>query len=1080
VGAESFTVLAVLEARDRASEIFAKVDESLGKFSETAKKAADTATVAGDKIDEGLSRTASGADKLDIASARVSAAQEKATRTAKAQADAERNLLEAHKAAAAAADGDAAAQERLLEADRRLAAASKENAAAQKELSGTQKAAAAADTEAVAAARAQADAQKRSAENSAAAAGLLGKFGRVAGITALGLGVAAGVMVHAAGNFQDATTHLVTDAGESQKNLAMVQAGILKVSTATGQSAADITNAMYHVESSGFHAASGLAILKTAAEGARVGGADLDTTSKALVGTMTAYYGTSLTAAQVTKDSTSLMNQLVKTVGQGDMRMQDLASSLSNVTPVAAAAHISFAQVGGAIATMTAQGMTARQASQDLAHAIRSLVSPSNVQAVEMKAMGLNANVVAKNLGKTGLAGTLDEMRDAVLRNTSGGYVMLNLLKGMSPAAQGLANQILAGTITTKDMTKAMKQLSPEQYALVSRFKTSATSVAGLKQTFTGAMSKMLGGATGLNVGLMLTGKHMGDLNKSTAGIAAAAKKASGNVDGWSTIQGTFNFKLSQAKTGIENTGIAIGSALLPAASALLSKITAIVTPIAEWTAKHQKLTEILFGGVAAIAATIAILAGVTKAFKAVSSVVTDVGKAVKGTIGLLQKLAGTSKETAAAEEAASGEAAAAQEADAAEVAAANDEAAVESSGSWAASAGKMIASAARWVAQSAVKIATVTAAYAAAAASSAAKWALSAGKMIAQAAVWVGENIAKIAVVVAANVAGALATAAAWVVANAAMLLGIGLVVAAVAAAVYLIVSHWHDIVHGVEVAWNAVYSFIHKVISAVISFVKSHWVLIVSLITGPLGLAVIEIVKHWNQIKAFISRAVTAVIDFVKSHWRLIVGILGGPLVAGVLLVIKYWSDIKRWFTTGVSDVLGIFRRLPGQMLSIGENIVRGIWNGISGAAGWLLGKIGGFASSVLGGIGHAFGIGSPSKYTHQHGLMLGAGLGNGFLASLPKIMSAVRKVTGSVLGATSGLHAGSGAPGITSALLSSAIGPAGGGYGGGGNTYVIDVHDNHVMSDSDIDKLVGKIGHRLSTHTLVAGGRKFNIRG
>lgn len=1075
MGAESFTVLAILEARDRASEIFAKVDESLGRFSETARGAADTATVAGDKIDESLLKTVSGADALDLASARVAAAQEKATRTSEAQAEAEKALVDAHKAAAGAADDDVASQYRLLEAQQRLTVASKENAAAQKELSGAQKTQA--DTAAAAAAKDDlaAAGQKKVSDASVLSAAGLAKVGRVAGITALGMGVAGALMVRAAGNFQDSTTHLVTDAGESAKNLAMVQAGILKVSTATGQSAESITQAMYHVESSGFHAASGLAILKTAAEGARVGGADLDTTSKALVGTLTAYYGTSLTAGQATKDSTSLMNELVKTVGSGDMRMQDLASSLSAVTPVAAAAHIPFAQVGGALATMTAQGMSAQQASQNLAHAIRSLVSPTNVQAVEMKAMGLNANEVAKNLGKTGLAGTLNEMRDAVLRNTHGGYAMLNLLKGMSPAAQGLADQILAGTITTKDMTKAMKQLSPEQYALVSRFKNSATSVTGLKQTFTGAMSKMLGGATGLNVGLMLTGKHMGDLTKATAQISAAAKKSSGDVDGWSVIQSTFNFKLSQAKTGIENAGIAIGTALLPAVTSIVSAVTKVIIPVAEWTAKHKKLTEIIFGGVAALAATVAILAGVTKAFKAVSGVVHDVSSAVKGTIGLLKKLAGTSKETAATQEAAADEAAAEQEADAEAVAATNDEAAAESSGSWARAAAQQIASAAKWVAQTAVKIGTVAAQYAAAAATAAARWAVSGGKMIAQAAIWVAQNVAKIAVVVGANIAGALATAAAWVAANATMLLGIGLIVAAVAAAVILIVTHWHDIVHGVEVAWNAVYGFISKIIRDVISFVRSHWVLIVELITGPLGIAVVQIVKHWHTIEKWFKDGVKAV-ERAVSWFAGLPGMFGRWIASAASAVWREGARFLRWYSTLSGKILGWLSGLPGKMLSVGENIVKGIWNGISNAAGWLANKIGGFASGILGDIASGFGLGSPSKYTHQHGLMLGAGLGNGLLASLPRIMSAVRTVTRSVLGGTSGLSVSAGGHGVGSALAASAIGSAG---GGGGNTYItVDVHGNYVLSDAEAGRLAAKIGSQV-TAELPRAGLKLNIR-
>jgi TP901 family phage tail tape measure protein len=1173
---EGFTVLAVLEARDLASEIFEKCGATMERFGEQAEGTADAVKTAADQIDESLATTASGVDPLELAAAKVSAAEDQMAAATEnliekqralvavsgnvasldAQAAAAEDVAVAQQRAAEAAaeqtaalaaqrealaaaiaeSGDLAAVEQavasgaaegsaaltaLAEANERAAAAEKLNAdaaaeasaaqarqdalvtsddvasaanglttaekgaasaskdlsAAQKQQAAVQKAVAMSTDEAKAAALEEAAAQKEAAANSEAFSSALSGVGKVAAIGALGLGVAGALMVKSAGDFQDSTAHLQTDAGVSAKNLGMIRAGILNVSTATGQSASSITDAMYHIASSGFTGANGLNILKVAAEGARVGGADLDTTSKALVGTMTAYYGTSLSAGQATKDSTSLMNQLIETVGVGDMRMQDLASSLSTVTPIAAAAKIPFAEVGGAIATMTAQGMTARQATQDLANTIRNLKSPNNVASAEMKALGLNANEVSQNLGKTGLSGTLNQLRNAVLSNSQGGVVMLGYLKEMSPAAQSLSNQIMAGSISTGNLTNAVKLLNPEQAALVTKFKTAATSATGLQQTYTGAMGKMLGGSTGLNTALMLTGSHMTTMTKNTAAIAAKAKDASGNVDNWSTIQGTFNFKVSQAKTGIENTGIAIGSALLPAVSAVLSAITKVIIPVAEWTAKHKTLTEILFVGVTALLAVVAAVVLVGKTFKAVSNAVGEVQKAYKGAVAVLQKLSGQSKQTAdqqakdakkaaaaqeeaseesagaaetaaGQEEAASGEAAAAAETDAGEMAAANEEAAATSSGSW------------------------VTAA-----AATVGGWAKAGGQMIVSAAKWVAQGAVKVGAYVAANVAGAAVTMAAWIAANAVLLLGIGLVIAAVVIAVVEIVKHWKTITAAVSKVWDDVYDFISGIISDVISFVKSHWTLIVGIITGPLGLAVIEIVKHWDQIKSFVSAAVNDVINFVKQHWRLIISILGGPLGLAVALVTKYWGDIRHWFTEGVSTVLSILRGLAHDVVSVGEDVVRGIWSGISGMGGWLWGQVKSFASSTLHSFESALGIGSPSKYTTVHGQMLGLGLAGGILSSIPKVAAAARQMAGAALTGTSSLSANGG--GIGSSLALSAVGPAGGGASAGTQVNVY-VTGNTVMSDADISKLTAKIGQQVAAKILPQAGRKINIRG
>lgn len=1164
---EGFTVLAIIEARDKASEIYEHCGAVIRKFGGDVAEASGTVKAAADEIDESLASTASGADPLELAAARVSAAEDQVTASTTALAAAQQRLLAvsgnvapeealgaaaedvaaAQQAAAGAAgeqtaalaaqrealtaviaeneeaaaatglmvdangklrdssgqfasaaqvqqgaqdalnvsqdagaasagtlaeanakvadsnklvadtateaaaaqarqdalvtSGDVAtAAQNLTKAEKDAASASKGLSAARSQEAATQRAVAAADKDAVAATEAQAAAQKEAEANSKALSGALSGVGKVAAVGALGLGVAGALMVKSAGDFQDSTAHLQTDAGVTAGNLGMIRANILNVSTATGQSASSITDAMYHIASSGFTGANSLGILKAAAEGARVGGADLDTTSKALVGTMTAYYGTSLTAAQATRDSTSLMNQLIQAVGSGDMRMQDLASSLSTVTPVAAAAGISFAQVGGAVATMTAQGMTARQATQDLANTIRNLKSPNNVASTEMRALGLNANDVSKNLGKTGLAGTLSELRNAVLSNTSGGSVMLGYLKEMSPAAQSLANQVMAGSISTGALTTAVKGLNPEQARLVTMFKTAATSATGLKQTYTGAMSKMLGGATGLNTALMLTGKHMGDLTKNTAAIAAKAKDASGNVDNWSTIQGTFNFKVAQAKTGIENTGIAIGSALLPAVSAVLSAITKVIIPVAEWTAKHKTLTEVLFVGVTALAATVAILVVVGKTFKAVSNGIGEVKKAYNGAVAVLQKLAGKSKETAdtqktqaaetaTVEEEKSAEAAAAQEADAGEVAVANAEAAAESQGSWATSAAGMIGNAVKWVAQSAVKVASV----------------------------------------VAANVGGALVTAGAWMAANAVMLLGIGLVVIAVVAAVLLIVKYWKTITAAVSKVWDDVFDYSKKIIGAVVSFIKSHWALIVGIFLGPIALVVALVVQHWKLIEHYFQ-------DGVHAVEKALAWFIGLPerfhawLAGAASAVTSEGAKIIGWFTSLPGRVVSEVGKLASMLFGSGEHVIESLANGITSAASGALHGAMSFVTNTIKSFlpfspakqGPLSGSGDPSN----SGRSIAKNLAKGLTAGTGDVAAASHQLASSVAFG----RGGSLTAGIGSTLALSATAAAG--SGGGPMTVNIDLRGSTVANDASMNALAAKVGNAVVRQLPGAG--------
>ena len=71
---------------------------------------------------------------------------------------------------------------------------------------------------------------------------------------------------------------------------------------------------------------------------------------------------------------------------------------------------------------------------------------------------------------------------------------------------------------------------------------------------------------------------------------------------------------------------------------------------------------------------------------------------------------------------------------------------------------------------------------------------------------------------------------------------------------------------------------------------------------------------------------------------------------------------------------------------MLSIGNNIVSGIWNGISNSIGWITSKVREFARGVLDGIKSALGIHSPSTVFEQEvGKNMALGVGEGFVNAM-----------------------------------------------------------------------------------------------
>lgn len=59
-----------------------------------------------------------------------------------------------------------------------------------------------------------------------------------------------------------------------------------------------------------------------------------------------------------------------------------------------------------------------------------------------------------------------------------------------------------------------------------------------------------------------------------------------------------------------------------------------------------------------------------------------------------------------------------------------------------------------------------------------------------------------------------------------------------------------------------------------SVVNWLKANWPLLVAILTGPVGIAVLAIVKHWDRIK----EAVGTVRDWIVDKWNAVVDFLRG----------------------------------------------------------------------------------------------------------------------------------------------------------------------------------------------------------
>lgn len=127
-------------------------------------------------------------------------------------------------------------------------------------------------------------------------------------------------------------------------------------------------------------------------------------------------------------------------------------------------------------------------------------------------------------------------------------------------------------------------------------------------------------------------------------------------------------------------------------------------------------------------------------------------------------------------------------------------------------------------------------------------------------------------------------------------------------------------------------------------------------------------------GKIWEFLTQTISNVINFVTDF-------IGKAIQAG-----------KDFFDGLVNKVMEI----PGKMLEIGGNIVKGIWEGISGAAGWLWDQVAGFCSGIVDGIKDFFGIHSPSTlFRDEVGIFMAQGIGVGFSEEMTSVNGEMQAV-------------------------------------------------------------------------------------
>ncbi len=396
-----------------------------------------------------------------------------------------------------------------------------------------------------------------SAQNSASSvirsvAGDIGSMARfvpgaiAAGLALAGIGVAMGIAIKQAADFQQGLNRLITGAGDTTDNMQKMGQAILGVSADTGVMTGPLLQAMYLIISSGQRGAQALDTLSVAAKGAQIEQANVVDVANTLSGVMT-NYGTR------THTATQYMNGLIEAVKHGKITLQDLATSMGPIDPIAQQLGISMNDIAAAMTTQTNAMIPAARAATGLRFMMQALENPTKKARTEMAALGLDSIKVAEEM-KVSLPGALEMIDKAALKVGPEGSVPFNR-----------------------------------------------------------AVGNMVGGLRGLSAFMGLTGSHMKDFVANSKAIAAAMNASSKQVSGWDVAQSGFNIQMDRAHAALNVLLITIGSQLLPVLTTIVKAVTPIITAFAKWisNADNAKTALAILGGVIAGLAAIVLAVAV-------------------------------------------------------------------------------------------------------------------------------------------------------------------------------------------------------------------------------------------------------------------------------------------------------------------------------------------------------------------------------------------------------------------------------------------------------------------------------------
>jgi TP901 family phage tail tape measure protein len=216
--------------------------------------------------------------------------------------------------------------------------------------------------------------------------------------------VAAGVAVFNLGkDFETEMSHITGLVGVAKTQVDSWGADILKLAPELGKAPKELAAGLYYVTSSGLQGAAAMDALTQSAKASAAGLGETENIANLVTSAINAYGAANM-------DATKATDILVAAVREGKADAPEFAASLGQVLPIASTMGVKFAEVAGAVAVLTRNGLDAAESTTQIKSILSGLIKPAKGAEDALNDMGTSSAKLRKQIKEEGLLATLQEL----------------------------------------------------------------------------------------------------------------------------------------------------------------------------------------------------------------------------------------------------------------------------------------------------------------------------------------------------------------------------------------------------------------------------------------------------------------------------------------------------------------------------------------------------------------------------------------------------------------------------------------------------------------------------------------------